>query len=754
MTPTNLFPDFASPIQHCRLIRWCLIERCLQYGWLGAIAIVVGCGDPIHDTAARNITSSSTSLANTGDMDRYEWPLNRERYMVAKPPPMAYLTAFPKKFSEPDPVGAELVPWSNEGLGKEFQDFLRLGYDPPSTELKPTVKLSVDQFHGKNAFDVSHDGSRLIVIDDEGLAMYRTDDGERIGHMELPNAISSSSITAVRFAGKTKDMLVASDAKIYRISSKDGEVNGQVDGCGEPIADWDITPDDQFMLIRSESGRLFGGDTQLNFFGAYDLGIETSFEQASLSPDGKRIGVVVHQHPKTYTIDEFEVVDETLYDQVTLDPGNISIALGTWEDVWADGDGLFVTWPDKDKGRRTSSVHMFWKPLSLAGIQTEDAGSASLIVGRRYSQGKEQLILFANRASYRFSSVPHRIEEVPLRMAANDLGTVVALADSKGLRVVRREAWVPTVMQFPNEWIHDLVNKGRFDEIEKLLTIVKSQQRLAFGRTSEEIRTEIIEAMASRWRWLDKNDPDHKVFKRLKEWRKDGSSLAILCSAVRHFRRGWEERGDGLASTVNKKGWDEYHKRLKLCSKELLQLFEIESEPPLVAFVIRMHAELEQDGDLSTIDPLCKQALELYPGDTQPHDTISFKLLPQWHGEPGDVVSYAMSVSKLMKGRESDLLYARVLGTVCNYVNPRSKLEWQTFDRDKLLRGIDEVHRRKTYTGKELWWLWQQFTFRLRDTEAADHVVEHFMEVLAAPPWHLERDGPKIHQAAQRIRSK
>ena len=355
----------------CTAIRWCVKHGCFNHSWLAAVALVVGCGDPIRNEVATTITPSSVQLTTTGNPDRYEWPLNRDNYVVAKPPQMAYLTAFPNKLSTPDPVGAELVPWSNEGLGDDIQDFLRIGYDPPSAELKPTVSLTADQFHGRNAFDISNDGTRLVVIDDEGLAMFQTDNGKLIGHMKLPSAVASSSLTAVRFAGETKDMMLGSDEKIYRISSKDGTIMGQVDGCGEPIADWTITPDDQSMLIRSESGRLFGGDSQLDFFTAYDLGKEATFDQASLSLDGKRIGVVVNQHPRTYTLDEFHVVDETTYDKVTLDRGEISIALGTSEDVWADGDGIFLTWPGENRDRRTNLCHMFWKPLRAVATQAK-----------------------------------------------------------------------------------------------------------------------------------------------------------------------------------------------------------------------------------------------------------------------------------------------------------------------------------------------------------------------------------------------
>ena len=722
--------------------------------WLALLVCAgVGCGDPISQVTGVSVPTADVQLTSTESAYRYEWPLTRDQYLVVKPPQMAYVTSFPKKFSLPNPDGAKLVPWEGERLSEVVQEFLRLGYDPPSRELQSTVKLSPTQFHGEQAFDVSEDGTRLVVIDDEGLAMYRTDDGGLIGHMKLPSVVTSAASppTAVRFAGQSNDMLVGSADKICRISSKDGSVVGQTEGCGETIAQWDVTADDTAMLIRGESGRLFGGDPQLEYFSQYHVGKNKTFDAASLSFDGSRIGVVVNNHPTTFTQKQFHIVDEVVYENATLDPGSISIGLGYSSDAWADGDGIFFTTPEENGDRSTGVFHMFWKPLRLSATKTREGNSSYVVVGSRFVDGEEELVLFAFGPISRNHSVPHPLNELPTRMAHDSSGAVIALADSQGLRVVRREAWMTTGLDFPDDMIYGLVNEAKFEEIETLLRIVKSQKRHAYGRTSEDIRSQVINAAAARWRWLDQNDPKGDNFKRLEEWRKKGSMLALLCSAWRHYKRGWNARGSGTSETVTQNGWDEHRKRLDLASKELDQVFELDSEPPLAAFDLRVLIDSEH-GELERLDPFCQRAMALYPGEDAPHEAIAFKLLPQWFGEPGDFVSFVLSVSKMVDGPDSDWFYARLVSEAVDYV-PRSKAEWNSYDRNKHLRGIEEAFRQEAHGSGEIWSAWRNFMIT-NDREAADRVLELIMGAYPTVPDIADPYSGQVHQAAERLRGR
>jgi hypothetical protein len=204
--------------------------------------------------------------------------------------------------------------------------------------------------------------------------------------------------------------------------------------------------------------------------------------------------------------------------------------------------------------------------------------------------------------------------------------------------------------------------------------------------------------------------------------------------------------------TVSRNGYDEYRKRLELAQREFDEVFELDSEPPLVAFDKRIQVGLEMGSELSEVDSFCQRAMALYPGEEAPHEAIAFKLLPQWFGEPGDFVSFALSVSKMMEGPDSDVLYLRLMSGAVDYV-PRSGAEWSSYDRNKLLRGVEEANRRKINLRYDMWKAWSYFN-ETRDMEAADRIVQIMMDVNAVAPDYTGRDANAIHRSAERIRGR
>ncbi len=481
---------------------------------------VVGCGDPIYESATLTPAATSLVLTSNADPSRYEWPQTRDGYFVAKPPQMAYVTSFDGKIACPDPVTAKLVPWSSDGLDPQMLQYLEMAYQPTSLEMDVRLILQDSQFAGPQAFDVSSDGSRLVVIDDQGLGLYKTEDGSLVGHLPLPGEVAAARprVDAVRFCGNKMDMLVASSEQIFRISSKDGSVVGNAKGCGEPIAQWIVTDSDEAMLIRSQSGRLFGGDPNLGFFTAYDLGKGRTFDAASLSPDGTRIGVVVDGYPRTYIQDAFQIIDEIDFKDFRLDP-TVSIASGPSSDAWVDADGIIYTTPNQDGTRSVGGYQMLWKPIQIS-MATETPGeNFYLMVGQRFVDGKEQYVMFDYGPIGRVNSLPKRLDELPIRYAHSLSGHRVAILDSKGLRLCERE---PFRREGPLSFqtkIYNWVDQKKFAEFEKLLAIIKTQDRLGFGLTAESLRSNIIREMAARWMYLHDNDPDGELIKGLEEWR-------------------------------------------------------------------------------------------------------------------------------------------------------------------------------------------------------------------------------------------
>lgn len=712
-------------------------------GSLCLLGAAVGCGDPIHMPVPIAAAATRVDLAPAHDEAFYEWPLTRSGYVVSRPPQMAFLTAFDEKLTCPDPVSAELVPWTREGLDASMVEILDDAYQPPQSELEPVLKLESSQFAGPSAFDVSADGSRLVVVDAQGLALYNAKDGSLIGRRKLPLELTamSSPATAVRFCGDSKALLVACQETIVRLSSKDGSVTGQVDGIGEAIAQWDVTADGTSMLIRGTSGKIFGGDSQLQSFSAYELGSNATFDAASLSPDGSRIGVVANRQPRIYFQKTHKIVGKIDQPQVTFDP-DVAVAMGTTSDAWIDGDTLCFTTVDAEETRRWGAYEMFWKPLQIS-TTINPKGNSYLIVGRRIFRGQKQIILYDFGAIGRAHSLPQVLDEVPIRFAHSRLGDVVAIADSRGLHLCHRPTWRPYAPIFVEEAVYQWLNEKQFSGLEKLVSIISSQDRLGFGKTSEELKTAIIEAMANRWWYLSEKDPESEILAALEQWAQEGSQIALVAKGLHHYKRAWAHRGSGLAGTVTQQGWEGYQHHLKLAIDELDKVLAMDS-PPLIAIKTRVEAGLEDTGELDQADPLCRLACELYPGEVAPHESLAFKLMPQWFGEPGDTLSFMSSVARMYEEPHGDYLYMRLVSTTTSYLDKRDSVGWKSFDPIRVRRGVQECIRREANNTDDLWSLWMQTIGRANDASGAELILTHLMETTAvAPSWMTEGESQR-----------
>lgn len=728
-------------------IMWGLLTGCL-----------VGCGDPIYDSTSWTPPATNLVMTSSEDSSRYQWPQTRDGYFVAKPPQMAYVTSFDSPIVCPDPVSAKLVPWSTEGLDPEMLEYLEMAYKPMSLELEVTLRLENRQLAGPQAFDVSSDGTRLVVVHDQGLTLYDCQDGSVSGHLPLPEAVATARprIDAVRFCGKTQDMLVASTQKIFRIRGSDGSLLAETQGCGEPIAQWMVTDSDQAMLIRSQSGRLFGGDPQLEFFTAYDLGQDMVFDATSLSPDGTRIGVVVDGYPRTYIQDGFRIVNEVDYKSFRLDP-TVSVSSGPSSDAWVDADGIVYTTPNPDGSREVGGYRMLWKPIQISMASETPGENFYLTVGKRFVDEQEQYVMFDFGPIGRSHSLPKRLDELPVRFAHSLSGHRVAILDSRGLRLCKREPFRranPLSFRFK---IYNWVDQKKFADIEKLLAIIKTQDRLGFGLTAESLRSDMIREMAARWMYLHDNDPDGELIKGLQQWREEGSQLSMVVNGVRHYRHAWNARG--RYNGADQQAWDKYTQHMKLCSAELDKAFAMSPPPPLVAFDVRINARLESSAELAEVDEWCRQATELYPTELRPHYSVCFKLLPQWKGEYGDALSFAESASRMFAGAEADYKYMRLTAQLTHALDFGNSVEWRSYNSNRIRRGVDEALRRRANTGDDLWMLWMQLHNRTRNTELADQVLKHLMANRATLPSILTEGsyalfGPRAHERCEQIRSR
>ncbi len=257
----------------------------------------------------------------------------------------------------------------------------------------------------------------------------------------------------------------------------------------------------------------------------------------------------------------------------------------------------------------------------------------------------------------------------------------------------------------------------------------------------------MINAIAQRWRFLDQNEPKSPVLAKLEDWRRGGSQLALVCSSLRHHHRGWNYRGGGTMDTVSANGANLYRQRIDTAIKQMDEAIK-KGDPPMIALSYRIDMGLETGEDLATVDPMCRRSSEMYPCELDPHVSVSFKLLPQWRGEPGDCISFALSTAKVFTRPEGDILYVRMVSRLVPYLSWGDSVAWRSYDANRIRRGIEASIARGLEDGDYPFLNWLQLRNRARTDLVADILLEHLMATRAAFPT-LVTEGTYASQADQ-----
>ncbi|QDT06647.1 hypothetical protein K227x_50630 [Rubripirellula lacrimiformis] len=726
--------------------------------WTTILLAAVGCDDPVFRPVAWIPPTADWTLADSDDSSTYEWPMTNSGYQVNRPPQMAYVTSFDQKLTCPDPVTAELVPWPTEGKDQAMLTFLEKAYADPAPELDVLVELDKTQFLGPQAFDVSSDGSRMVLIDAQGLAMYKMDDGSLVGHLALPAVFAAGAAApeAVRFCGNSKDMLVASADTIVRISSKDGSVIGQCDGVGDPIAQWFVNINDDTTLMRTESGQLFGGDSQLKTWNDYKLRNQAKVSAAALSDDGLKIAVAVNQVPRLYVQKDYQIVESVNDDgpeSVRLDP-NIDVAISGGQCVWADQDGIFQLYYQDGKLEPEKLLyHMFWQPHLLSPVKPDDESHTFLIAGTRFYQGAEQPILFFYNTRNRAHSPPKILKQIPTRIAHSRSGDRLAMLEAGQLKICQQVSWPKHGSGQVKWWAYWRTVEGKFDVLEELLAIIDTQHRLGYGRTSESLRSSLLAGIAYRVRELIESEPDGEAMKKFTAWKESGSTIALTADGIGNHDYAWQLRGSGFASSVTASGWEGFEKHIQSANKSLQLAIDSGEDLPLAALEAFLTCRLETDGSLDNIDAIARQATQRYPGELEPHLSIMFKLMPQWYGEEGDAASFAISVAKMLEQPYSDLLYLKLAAISASWRDASNR----KFDSQRAARGLAEMVRQSAVHDNVLWDLWVDLFIDRSHATLMDATFVHLMETTAAVPQtlgngHYRGIENNVHGVAQAIR--
>ncbi|TWU05039.1 hypothetical protein [Stieleria varia] len=710
----------------------------------GFLAVCVGCGEPIYHAVDYQRPSLDIKWSEPSDSSRYEWPLKRQNYIVTKPPPMAYLTSFSEKFSFDNVYEEPLVPWDDLPLGDEAKAFLAEIYDPLPTQLETSLTIDPNEMTGDQAFDLSLDGKRLVLLRNTQLVLYNTETNKRIGSMPLPGDWSSAPPHAVRFCGRSKDFLVASTKQICRISGKDGQISSQVDGCNASIVRWDITPNDDAMVLLSDEGKIYLGHPDLTYFSPANVEDRTYTDVAITEDASHAIAVSESSgayfshilNTKDHRVTEFHTIDAEVVHKA------IRVVGGLNADAWLDQATWVVALERNKEGSDEKENYLdlrwgYWRPHLAVSCTRDEKTNWFLTVGMRIINDQAQWILFDFGPKSRNHSVAIPLQEKPRRMVASRNGGLVVLLDSAGLHLHPRRAWrSPRRIDIP-ELGYAVVRTADVKQIELLYEALGRQKRWSAGKCPSELQDYLLSFASELWRSLDRkgdeiSEQDKRVLQSLVQWREEGSVLSKTVSGYRHAMDAWEARGNGMSDSVSQGGWKTFEESNRKAQADLKAAVESDN-PPSLALLQLTQVSLDLDGDLTAVDPLARRFVELYPDNLRIAGCLGIKLLPQWHGAPGDVVSFFTAHSKLYEGKHSDIVYALMAGRLSRHLYNDSALDWKSFDISRMMSGITEYDRQNWPVEYDMWYA-KECLSRLATREQNEQMLRYLMKSVAVFP--------------------
>ena len=221
-----------------------------------------------------------------------------------------------------------------------------------------------------------------------------------------------------------------------------------------------------------------------------------------------------------------------------------------------------------------------------------------------------------------------------------------------------------------------------------------------------------LEALAREWRtektrmtdgrWLlpvlygvliETGKDDESITRRISEieaWRRARPRAIepVVVLAGLHVAHGWHARGSGFADTVTAEGWRLFAERLATARTLLDELGPRLAECPHAAAIMQKIA-LGQGWDGLEYARLYDAAIAREPEYLTYYFQASYRLLPRWHGAPGDWEAYARAAAAGPAGPE---LLARLPWGLRG-------LHWNVLDESDLTwaevrRGFEELMRR------------------------------------------------------------
>lgn len=240
--------------------------------------------------------------------------------------------------------------------------------------------------------------------------------------------------------------------------------------------------------------------------------------------------------------------------------------------------------------------------------------------------------------------------------------------------------------------IRTLLDEGNYAELEKIAATNRTERgRSAAGDWKNN---SFFNAVGTPVYCGDPNDSDYQQqFEKLNKWVAAHPESAAARIALAQLYIAYSEfaRGTGTADTVSRKQWRQYNTRTAMAKQALLEAARLKERDPHWYFVMECVAHNE-GWEKADMRELLDQALAFEPDYFHFYRVYANYLLPQWYGDPGELVAFAKDVAANHTEPAGSILYFQIVSSLACYCQGDIE-DLRNADWPKLQLGFANLQR-------------------------------------------------------------
>ncbi len=660
-----------------------------------AVGLAVGCERAPQAVTELPALSPPLALADIDEGD-YNWPVGASGFIVAKPPPFAFLrnaaeTAEHERQSAPtvdmEPIDAEILDDLLGGAGTALPHPFAQNAD-----LKMLMEVELQEAEAIS-FCLSPQGDRLLVCGEQ-IRVYDTENGQQLSSQNAPAVRLQACVWPLG-----DHFYVADDSRIYQADANTGKVLKTIGTLAGELAMWQPALHAQVVFGCYENGLVFRFDqqsTQLT-----ELGIKASGanKQISVKPDGAGVIVSSVGELATYRLEDDRIVSEEI-NSVPKFGETVSLCWSPGGRHWSNGTKIFSYPSDIDTEQHsqlTVTTDLLWRPITMHAASRGEPGTGwtSSLVMRNNMAGMPTLSVCEMLPDRMIHSVPTALPvDEDTSIAISLTAKVLAFVNGPNLQVVQRRVWEHCSLSRMRGggWLQ----AGEFEKLEQFGRYLLATEEFRWGYSPQELYGELVRATAMEWLGLKyaidrEQDAEQKQklraeFDAARAWAKT-SVLGQLALAQLRLSMAWDAREGRAFPKGSPSGWELYEQQNKLAGEELDALLA-DADAPAIAYSLRVGVATRRGESHATLEPVLKRGVARYANNFHLNNAMVYLLMPQWSGSYGDSAAYLKAVLKRGDPALADSSYARVAVSVLStYKDPETMYHYQKYDDARVVRG-------------------------------------------------------------------